>query len=254
VPADSSITVVGTDEISMIRNSEIVVIAASIGTYTSSRIEILDEHVRLIKEISSNVQKHSPNSTIIMVTNPVDPLTTIFQKVTNWNPKKILGVASSLDSSRFQYVLAKELSVNPSEITGALVLGEHGDSMVPIFSVTKHNGKPILDCLDESQVNKVTNSLLGYWKILRQFKGPSLYGITKQTFDIMSAIIKNEEITVPASVLLNGEFGISNVCLGVPVRINKSGIAEVQEITLNGNELESLTLSANKIKKLTGIS
>lgn len=248
IPENSPITVVGTDY-SEIENSEVIVISASTGTYTANRIELLSEQSKMIKEIAKQIKHFAPTSTVLIISNPVDVLTYIFQKESGLPKERVMGMASSLDSSRFRYLIARELGTNQSEIKNSLVLGEHGDSMVPIFSRAKWKEKPILDIFDEEQIHKIKGDLIFYWKILREYKGPSIFGIAKNTFDVLKAIIKNEKISVPVSVLLNGEYGISGVCLGIPTIINNDGVLKIEEINLEKLELDLLHKSADTIKE-----
>ena len=248
IPADSKISVVGTDY-SDIRNSEVVVISASTGTYLTSRTEMMSEQIKMIRDIAKKIKKYSPDSKILIITNPLDVLTYVFLKETNLPREKVIGVASSLDSSRFRYLLARELITTQSEIKNALVLGEHGDSMVPIFSIAKWQDKPVLELLDDKKGEKITGDLRFYWKEIRKLKGPSFFGIAKNTVDIIKSIVNNEELYTPASVFLNGEYGLSDVCLGVPVRINKDGIKNIEEIKLSKYECNLLCHSAETIRK-----
>jgi len=248
IPADSKISVVGTDY-SDIRNSEVVVISASTGTYLTSRTEMMSEQIKMIRDIAKKIKKYSPDSKILIITNPLDVLTYVFLKETNLPREKVIGVASSLDSSRFRYLLARELITTQSEIKNALVLGEHGDSMVPIFSIARWQDKPVLELLDDKKVEKITGDLRFYWKEIRKLKGPSFFGIAKNTVDIIKSIVNNEELYTPASVFLNGEYGLSDVCLGVPVRINKDGIKNIEEIKLSKYECNLLCHSAETIRK-----
>lgn len=247
IPSESPFSVIGSD-FSEIKNSEVVVISASTAIYMKGRMEMLPDQVAMIRDIAKKIKKFTPDSKILVVSNPVDILTYIFQKETEMSRQCVMGVASSLDSSRFRYLVSKELKVKSSQIKNALVLGEHGDSMVPIFSVTKCNNKPVLELLSDSQVDKITKDLRGYWKVLRKFKGPSIFGIAKNTVDVIRAIIKNEELSIPASVMLDGEYGFSDVCLGVPVQIGKEGMIKIQEISLNKYEKDSLIKSAEAIR------
>jgi len=248
IPADSKISVVGTDY-SDIRNSEVVVISASTGTYMTSRTEMMSEQIKMIRDIAKKIKRYTPDSKILMITNPLDILTYVFLKETNLPREKIIGVASSLDSSRFRYLLSRELSTTQSEIKNALVLGEHGDSMVPIFSMAMWQDTPVLELLDNNKVDNITRDLRYYWKDIRKLKGPSIFGIAKNTVDVIKAIIKNEELYTPASVLLSGEYGLSDVCMGVPVRINKEGIKNIEEIKLSKYEWNLLCHSADRIRK-----
>ena len=248
IPADSKISVVGTDY-SDIRNSEVIVISASTGTYLTSRTEILSEQIKMIRDIAKKIKKYAPDSKILMITNPLDVLTYVFQKEINLSRQQVIGVASSLDSARFRYLLARELITTQSEIKNALVLGEHGDSMVPIYSIAKWQDTPVLELLDDKKMEKITRDLRFYWKDIRKLKGPSFFGIAKNTVDIIKSIINNEEILIPASVMLNGEYGLSDVCMGVPVRINNDGLINIEEIKLTKSEYTLLHCSADTIRR-----
>ena len=248
IPENSPISVVATDY-SEIKNSEVIVISASSGDYTTSRTEMLSEQIKMIKDIAKKIKRYAPEAKVLMVTNPVDVLTYIFQKEADFPRERVIGVASSLDSSRFRYLIARELHTRQSEIKNALVMGEHGDSMVPIFSTVDWNYKTILNFFDYDQVQKITSEVREYWKEVRRLKGPSLFGIAKNTIDVVRSITKNEEISVPSSVLLNGEYGLTDVCLGVPIQIGKDGMMNIQEIDLLKSELESLKQSADVIRK-----
>lgn len=248
IPSDSSITVMGTD-FSGLKQSEVIIISASTGTYSESRTELITDQVKMIKDIAKKIEGISNGAKVLVVSNPVDILTYFFQKESKFSSDRVIGVASSLDSSRLRYLLAKEINTNQSEIKNALVLGEHGDSMVPVFSHIRWNDTLISDILDRNQIQKIRNDLKFYWKILRKYKGPSIFGIAKHTFDIIKSIIQDDEISVPASVLVNGEYGISDVCLGVPIIVNKKGISEIQEISFNPSEMNSLKESGETIRR-----
>lgn len=248
IPENSDISILGTDDYSKTEGSEIVVITASAGTYTQSRTEILKDQIEMIRDISQKIKKFTPESKILVVSNPPDVLTYFFQKFSNFPSKKIIGIASSLDSRRFELLLSRELKVKQSQIKNSLVMGEHGNSMVPIFSIAKLNNSPILEVLDNSQIENITKDLRNYWKTLREFKSRSVFGISKNTYDVINSIICNNPISIPASVLLNGEYGIFDVCIGVPVRISKNGISDIKEIQISKEELEFVHASANTVK------
>lgn len=256
IPKSSSINVVGTDDFSKIKNSKVIIISArhsprSFIPFTDNprnSKSILFNQIDMIKDIAKKIQPYTTNSIIIMISNPVDVLTYIFQKEINLSRDKVIGVGSSIDSNRFRYLLSKELKTNQSEITNTFVLGEHGDSMVPIFSLAKQKDNSVLDLLNESQVQKITKNLQSYWRTLREFKGRSVFGATKDAYEITKSIIKNEEIDLPASILLKGEFDISDVCVGVPIKIKKDSMMEIQEINLCKSELANLQRSAYIIR------
>lgn len=248
IPEGSSISVKGTDDYPLTKGSDVVVITASTTVYTKSRIEMVGEQVKMIKDIAKKIKTNTPDSKIIMVSNPLDVLTYVFLKESGFSKKQVVGVASSLDTSRFRYLLAKEFAVSQSEIKDALVLGEHGDSMVPIFSRAKKNKTPVLELLETIQIEEITKNLREYWTTLREYKSRSVFGIAKNTFDVVASMIKKQNLSLPASVLLNGEYGISDVCLGIPTKLNKDGLESIDEIKLEGSELEALQKSAKTIK------
>ncbi len=246
IPTNSSISVMGTGDYSKIVNSDVVVIAASIGEHSTARTDMMSEHTLMIKKIMQDIAKFAPESKVLIVTNPVDVLTFVASKYVLQN--NTIGVASSLDSSRFRYILAQEFGTDQSQITDALVLGEHDDSMVPIFSHAKFGGIKVTDLLDQNQIDTISSKVRFYWKDLRSTKGSSVYGIAKNTFDVISAIINNKSLEIPVSVYLDGQYGLENLCMGVPTTINKHGITKIHEIPMTQNEKDQLYNSASIIK------
>ncbi|MBI3622513.1 lactate dehydrogenase [Candidatus Pacearchaeota archaeon] len=248
---DSSITVTGTDDFAHIAGSDVIIITASAGQIITSREDLLPYNIPIAKEISKKIKKYANNSKVVVVTNPVDVITYCILKESGLPRENVIGVGSSLDSSRFRYLLSKLLRTNQSKIDG-MVLGEHGNSMVPIFSTARFNGKLIN--LEKNQIDQITSELRNYWKPMTEFKGASVFGAAKHSYDIAKAIINNEKLKVSSSVLVNGEFGVSDVCMGVPVIIDKNGTSKIEEINLDKSELESLNISAeiikNNIKKI----
>ncbi len=248
VSGDSNVSIYGTDNFSKINGSDIIVITASTGIYLKSRIEMMDAQVIMIKNIAKQIKKYCPSAIILIVSNPLDVLTYIFQKETKISRNKVIGIASSLDSSRFRYLLSEKFKIKQSQITNVIVMGEHGDSMVPIFSRVKINKENLLEIIDEIEQNVIRTEIRNYWKSLRTFKSRSQFGIAKNTFDVLKSIIKNDELIIPASIVLNGEYGEKDVSMGIPVKINKDGIKEIIEIKLNESERNLLKLSAQTIR------
>lgn len=248
IPENSSISIRGTGNFSQISGSDVVIIAASSGTHLTSRTERMFDQAIMVEKITGEITKFAPESKILLITNPVDVLTFLTLKQSIFPSKNVIGVASNLDSSRFQHVLAQEFGTNRSKITDAMVLGEHDDSMVPIFSLAKINGKPVTSLLDVHQQSIITSKVRNYWKELRTNKGQSVFGIAKNTYDIVQCIIKKQTLDVVASTLLDGQYGLDDVCVGVPVTITKDGIVQINEITLTGEEKQQLHKSAGIVK------
>ena len=248
VPENSNVSIHGTDDFSKISGSDIVVISASTGIYLKNRTEMMYDQVKMIKEIANQIKKYCPSAIMLIVSNPLDVLTFVFQKETQLSRNKVIGIASSLDSSRFRYLLSEKFKVKQSQISNALVIGEHGDSMVPIFSRVKINEKNILEIINEAEKKTITTEIQNYWKSLRIFKSRSQFGIAKNTFDVIRSILKNDELVIPASIVLNGEYGENDISMGIPVKINKDGVKEIIEIKLNESESKLLKTSAQTIR------
>jgi malate dehydrogenase len=248
IPASSPISISGTADYSKIKGSDVVVIAASLRTHMQSRSEIMLDQAILIRKIGKEIATHAPDAKILLITNPVDVLTYVIQKENKLVSKNVLGIAASLDSSRFRYQLSKEFGTNQSKIADAIVMGEHDDSMVPIFSCAKFDGKRVSELLSMEQKSRITDEVRNYWKYLRDYKGHSVFGIAKNTFDLVKCIIKNETANIPASVLLGGQYGLSDVCVGVPLTVDKNGVKQISQIEITNDEKNSLTKSANRVK------
>ena len=246
IPADSKFSIHGTDDYSELSGSDIVVITASVGVYQKDRTENMELQVGMIKEIAQKIKQYCPSAIILIVSNPLDVLTYFFQKESNFSRFKVIGIASSLDTSRFRYCISETLSVPQSLISNALVLGEHGDSMVPIFSSVKVGGNPLFSMIDTR--DPITDAVRNYWKTLRNFKSRSQFGIAKNVFDVIESILHKREIFIPASVVLEGEYGEKGVSMGVPVKIDRNGVSEIQKIKLDDTESSSLKKSAEKIR------
>ena len=248
IPKNSDNTIHGTNDFSEIKNSDVVVITASTGIYLKNRNEIISSQVEMIKDIGKEIKRYCPSAKILIISNPIDVLTYFFQKETNFSRNNVLGIASSLDSSRFRYFLSKELRVKQTQISDALVLGEHGDSMIPIFSNAKINGKNVLETINSKQKEDITKQIQDYWKVLRNFKSRSQFGIAKNTYDIIESIIKNQTLSIPASILLEGEFDEKDVCMGVPIKITSQGKIEIQSVDFDKSEQELFKKSAQTIR------
>lgn len=248
IPENSNVSIHGTDDFSKISGSDIVVITASTGIYLKNRTEMMDAQVKMIKEIANQIKKYCPLAIMLVVSNPLDVLTFVFQKETQLSRNKVIGIASSLDSSRFRYLLSEKFKIKQSQITNALVMGEHGDSMVPVFSRVKINEKNALEIINEVEKKIISTEIQNYWKSLRLFKSRSQFGIAKNTFDVIRSIIKNDELVTSASIVLNGEYGEKDVSMGIPVKINKNGVKEIIEIKLNESESKLLKISAQTIR------
>ena len=249
IPANSNITVRGTNDYRDIKNAKIIIVTASAGAYKKNRNEAIHVQVKMIKEISKKIKKNCNSPIILVVSNPVDVLTYFCLKETKYPKNRVIGIASSLDGSRFRHLISKELKVKYKQIKRTQVLGEHGDTMVPIFSRVKINGKKLTTVISLEQKKKIKKDLRDYWKSLRKYKSRSQFGIAKKVYDIVEVMSMNRQISIEASVMLNGEFGESNVSMGVPVEVSSKGIVRLIPIKINEEEQKLFEKSANNIRR-----
>jgi malate dehydrogenase len=248
IPNTSKFSIWGTDDYSKLTGSHIVIITASTGVYLKDRTENMDLQVNMIKIIADKIKQYCPNAIILMISNPLDVLTYFFQKESGLDRFKVIGIASSLDTSRFRYFISEKFKISNSTISNALVLGEHGDSLIPIFSNVTVNGTSLLSMMNDIDRDSMILDVRNYWKKLRIYKGRSQFGIAKNTYDVINTIINSKELLIPASVVLEGEYGENNLSMGVPVKINQHGISEIQKININDFESTQLKNSSNKIR------
>jgi len=247
IPATSKFSIHGTSDYSKLSDSDIVVISASMGEYLKDRSENMISQITMIKEIAEKIKQYCPSAIILLISNPLDVLTYFLQKETGFSRFKVIGIASSLDTSRFRYLISEKFSVPPSFITGAIVLGEHGDSMVPVFSRVSVDGAPLLSLLDEDEKSSIIDNVRTYWKDLRSYKSRSQFGIAKNAFDVINAILHAQDLSVPASVVLKGEYGEHDVAMGVPVTINQYGVSKIEDLKLDEFEFSLLKKSSQKL-------
>jgi len=246
IPSNSKFSISGTDDYSKLIGSDIVIITASTEVPLIDRSENISQQVTMIKKIAEKIKIYSPSAIVLIVSNPLDVLTYFFQKETQFSRFKVIGIASSLDTSRFQYHIAKKFSILQSSITNALVVGEHGDTMVPIFSNIHVNGH--FFSISDVEKDSITLDVRNYWKTLREYKTRSQFGIAKNVYDVIDAILNKKKLVVPVSLVLEGEYGEHNVAIGVPTKIDQDGVIEIQNIDFDQSEKNLFKISSKTIR------
>ena len=247
----------GTDNYEDIKDSDVIIITAGVPRKPGmSRDDLLGINLKIIKQVAEGIKKNSPNAFIICITNPLDVMVMAFQKYSGLPTNKVVGMAGILDSSRFKLFLSRELKVPVKEIN-AMVMGGHGDTMVPLPRFTKVSGKPLLDLVKEGKlseeklesINQRTRD--GGAEIVKLLeKGSAYYAPAASGVEMASAYLNDEKKILPCAAYLNGEYGISNIYAGVPVIIGKNGVEKVEEIKLNDKEKKEFINSIDSVKKL----
>tara|TARA_B100000029_G_scaffold94313_1_gene84492 strand:+ start:60 stop:1019 length:960 start_codon:yes stop_codon:yes gene_type:complete len=247
----------GTDNYEDIKNSDVIIITAGVPRKPGmSRDDLLGINLKIIKQVAQGIKKHSPNAFVICITNPLDVMVMALQKYSGLPTNKVVGMAGILDSSRFKLFLSLELNVPVKEIE-AMVMGGHGDTMVPLPRFTKVSGKPLLDLVKEGKlseeklenINQRTRD--GGAEIVKFLeKGSAFYAPAASGVQMAEAYLNNSKQTLPCAVFLNGQYGFTDVYAGVPVIIGKDGVEKIQEIVLDEKEKKEFNDSVEAVKKL----
>ena len=247
----------GTDDNKDIKDSDVIIITAGVPRKPGmSRDDLLGINLKIIKEVADGIKKNAPNAFIICITNPLDVMVMALQKFSGLSAKKIVGMAGILDSSRFKLFLSLELNVPVKEID-AMVMGGHGDTMVPMPRFTKVSGKPLEDLVKEGKITKEKLEEInqrtrdGGAEIVKYLeKGSAFYAPAASGVQMAEAYINNEKKLLPCAVQLNGEYGVNNVYAGVPVIIGKDGVEKIEQIDLDEEEKKEFMHSIDAVKAL----
>ncbi len=245
-------TIIGTDDYKDIGSSDIVVITAGLPRKPGmTRDELISKNAVIIKDVALKVKAHAPKSIIIVVTNPLDVMTYLTYKVTGFPKNRVIGMAGLLDGSRFIYLIASALGVPRSSVE-TYVLGSHGDTMVPLISKTKVGGKPVTEVMDNAKLQAIVKRTCDRGaEIVSLFgSGSAFYSPSAAVFKMIESILKDKKETITASAYLEGEYGLSDLYIGVPCKIGNGGIEEVVQFDISSQEKAALTRSAEAIKAL----
>ena len=247
----------GTDNYKDIKDSNVIIITAGVPRKPGmSRDDLLGINLKIIKQVAEGVKKNAPNAFVICITNPLDVMVMAFQKFSGLPSNKVIGMAGILDSSRFKLFLSLELNVPVREID-AIVMGGHGDTMVPMPRFTKIAGKPLLDLVKEGkislerveEINQRTRD--GGAEIVKYLeKGSAFYAPAAAGVQMAEAFLKDEKKLLPCAAQLKGEYGVKNVYAGVPVIVGKNGVEKIEEVDLDEKEKKEFIHSIDAVRAL----
>ena len=247
----------GTDNYKDIKDSDVIIITAGVPRKPGmSRDDLLGINLKIIKQVANGIKENAPKAFIICITNPLDVMVMALQKFSGLPANKIVGMAGILDSSRFKLFLSLELNVPVKEID-AMVMGGHGDTMVPMPRFTKVSGKPLLDLVKEGKITKERLEEInqrtrdGGAEIVKYLeKGSAFYAPAASGVQMAEAYLNNEKKLLPCAVQLNGEYGVNNVYAGVPVIVGKDGVEKIEQIDLDEKEKKEFMHSIDAVKAL----
>ena len=247
----------GTDNYEDIKNSDVIIITAGVPRKPGmSRDDLLGINLKIIKQVAEGIKTHSPDAFVICITNPLDVMVMAFQKYSGLPANKVVGMAGILDSSRFKLFLSRELNVPVKEID-AIVMGGHGDTMVPLPRFTKVSEKPLLDLVKEGKISSEKLESInqrtrdGGAEIVKYLeKGSAFYAPAASGVEMAAAYLNDEKKILPCAAYMNGEYGVEKIYAGVPVIIGKNGIEKIEEVELDDKEKAEFNHSIEAVKKL----
>jgi malate dehydrogenase len=240
-----------TNDYSVIKDSDVVVITAGVPRKPGmTRMELLMTNAGIVETISNHIRELAPNSIVIVVTNPLDVMTYVAWKVTGFPRERVMGQAGVLDSIRMRYFVAQELGVSVKDVQ-AMVLGSHGDQMVPLPRYTTVSGVPITELLPPETIERINDrTRKAGTEIVNLLKtGSAYYAPGAAVAEMVEAIVRDKKRLMPCSVLLKGEYGLNDVFIGVPVILGKNGVERIVELKLTEEELKALHQSAEEVRK-----
>ena len=253
----SDAKIIGSNTYEETANSDVVVVTSGIARKPGmSRDDLLGINLKIIKQVAEGIKQNSPDAFVICITNPLDVMVMAFQKFSGLSPNKVVGMAGILDSSRFKLFLSEEFKI-PVKKIDAMVMGGHGDTMVPLPRFTKVSGKPLLDLVKDGkisqerleEINQRTRD--GGAEIVKFLeKGSAFYAPAASGVEMAKAYLQDEKKILPCAAYLNGEYGIKNIYAGVPIIIGKKGVEKIEEIDLDEKEKSEFIHSIDAVKKL----
>jgi malate dehydrogenase len=243
--------VLGTNNYEDIKDSDIVVITAGIARKPGmSREDLVKINSNIIADVCGNIKKYAPDSVVIIVTNPLDLMTYIAMKKTGFPPQRVFGMSGVLDCGRFAAFISMELNCSAKDVD-AMVLGGHGDSMVPLTRFTTVSGIPITELVETKTIDRlVQRTINGGAEIVELLRtGSAFYAPSAAITNMVRSIVLDQNRILPACAFLTGQYGFDSIYLGVPVKLGRSGIEQIIELELTKTEQDALNRSAESVKQ-----
>ncbi|HLW19006.1 MAG TPA: malate dehydrogenase [Cyclobacteriaceae bacterium] len=247
-------TIGSTNDYSKTANSDVVVITSGLPRKPGmTRDDLIETNAGIVKSVTENVVKHSPDAIIIIVSNPLDVMTYQAHITSNLSRNKVIGMAGILDTARYRAFIADELNISPKEIQ-AILMGGHGDTMVPLPRYTTVAGIPVTELIDKDKLDAIIErTKFGGGELVKLMGTSAWYAPGAAAAQMVEAIIKNQRRVFPVCIKLEGEYGIDDCYLGVPVILGRNGIEKVLELDLTAEEKELLEVSRSHVKEVMSV-
>ena len=249
------VNITGANDYEPTANSDIAIITAGFPRKPGmSRDDLLMANYEVVKAATGQVAKYSPNCIIIVVTNPLDAMAQVAFQVSKFSKNRVVGMAGVLDSARFRTFIAQELNVSVENVTG-VVMGGHGDTMVPLVRLSNVAGIPLTELMDQATIDAIVNRTAnGGAEIVKYLKtGSAYYAPSAAAVEMAESILKDKKKVLPCAAYLEGEYGINGLFVGVPVKLGANGIEKIYEIKLTEDETAKLHKSAASVQELVNV-
>lgn len=239
----------GTNDYSEIEGSDLVIITAGMARKPGmTRLELMYENAKIVRLVVKEIAKHATECKLMVVTNPVDVMTYIAYKESGFERNRIFGMGNLLDTMRFRSYIASELNVSREDVR-ALVIGEHGDSMVPLIEYASVSGIPITKLLTKEQINKIVKLTVSSGAEVIKLKGSTIHAPAVNIAIMADAVVKGRNRVMSVSAYLQGEYGLSDIAIGVPVILGKNGIERILELELSPESKKKFEKSASIVRE-----
>ena len=243
------VTIKGSNNYEEMGNSDFVVLVAGIGRKPGmTRMDLLNKNASIVKDVSTKISIYAKNSILIVVTNPLDPMTYLALKTTKFMKKRVLGMGGMLDLSRFKSFIHTYTGLSRDSIQ-AMVISEHGENMLPLTRFSSIGGIPLKHFLSEEQSLEIYEKTKKVAAEVISLKGATINAPGNAVATMIESIIKNKKMVIPVSAYLEGEYGVSDLCIGVPAVLGSNGIEDIIEIELNNFERSVFDLGVNSVKE-----
>lgn len=248
----SDVEVTGSNDYRDMTGSNLVIVPAGLARKPGmTRLDLLQKNTEIIIKISEKIKEYAQKAIVMMITNPLDAMTYVALKTTAFPPNRVFGMGGMLDLARFTSLIAESLGVSYESVQ-SMVIGQHGEAMLPLPRFSSVGGIPLLDMIGEGEANELVEKTRKVAAQVIEMKGATFYAPGKSVADMVQSIVRDKKTVIPVSAYLNGEYGVHDLCIGVPVVLGNNGVERIVELKLNEQEQTQFMKGATALKSALG--
>ena len=248
----SDVEVTGSNDYRDMTGSNLVIVPAGLARKPGmTRLDLLQKNTEIITKISEKIKEYAQKAIVMMITNPLDAMTYVALKTTGFPNNRVFGMGGMLDLARFTSLIAESLGVSYESVQ-SMVIGQHGEAMLPLPRFSSVGGIPLLDMIGEGEANELVEKTRKVAAQVIEMKGATFYAPAKSVADMVQSIVRDKKTVIPVSAYLNGEYGVRDLCIGVPVVLGNNGVERIIELKLNEQEQTQFMKGATALKSALG--